>query len=156
MEDKKSQLWQMTHSLSEKWAETAEENIHEKVDEILNGRIKEMVLHICGFEHHWQYKIWKIDHCNNRSGNSPAGQIIAEAVHDRLHSLIGNLELAPNEISEIKNEARDHYIKIFKREMKVKSERLAKEHAESFVKKEVGSALEGAAESVRLRLMEAK
>jgi len=154
MKDKQSEVYKLTAKLADDWAENAEQHIHDTVNEMLTDRIKEMVLHICGFEKDYIYKQWKVDHCNNRSGNSPAGQVVAEAVHDRLKYLIGNLQLTEGELAELRCSARDHYLKSYHTAMKREAERLAKQHAIEYTRKEVGNALNGSAESVRLRLME--
>ena len=154
MSDTQKALYQLTKELADEWAENAEENIRERVNEILNKRIEELVLNLCGFSRNHTYG-WQIDHCNGRSGNSPVGNFFKDALQDRIKYLAGKIEIPKAEEERIRKAFIDGYLREYKSEMLVRARRLAKEHAERYAKKISESALDGAAESVRLRMMEA-
>ena len=152
---KNSSVYELTKVVCDEWSRDAEKNIKAKVEEVLHSRQKELILTLLGFDkHHAGVNSWRVDHCNNRSGNSPIGIILTEAIKDRLDNITGSLELTLLEKSELQKISRDEYLKSFKYEVAQSSRRLGKKHAEDFTKKEVGLALEGAAEKVRLQLME--
>ena len=73
MSDKQTHLYELTRDLADKWSENAEQHITEKVNTVLDGKLKELILVVCGFERNCTPAYWKVDHCNSRSGNSPVG-----------------------------------------------------------------------------------
>ena len=156
--DNQKHLYELTRDLAEDWSNNAEKHVKEKVESTLNKRLEELILVLCGFEKEVSRSMygWKVDHCNNRSGNSPIGQIINEALKGRLESINKSVQITPEEESDIKNEFRKEYIKSYRAQMIQQARHLGKNHADDYSEKTINSALEGAAESVRLMLMENK
>ena len=158
---KQEHLYQITHALAEKWAENAESNLQEMVDNLLQDRFEEFVMRVLGFEVQYankgrtNIKSWRIDHCNGRSGNSAIGSLLNTMVAEKIDNLIGRMELTDEELLSIKKSAREVYLRKYKEKMNSAAARKAEVDASEYVKKTVAQALDGAAESVRLRLMEA-
>jgi len=116
---------------------------------------------ICGFEmelHHWHGKDmprWKIDHCNNRSGNSLIGEVIKDSLGDELKTLIKGFDvLDAASIKQLKESARDEYLSVYKRTLINEARSLAEEHAKKFIKSQIDIALHGDAEKIKLLMME--
>ena len=62
------------------------DKIKSKVTDLLDANSKEITMKLLGFDNRWNE--WELDHCNNRSGNSAAGDFIrstqAEAIKEWL------------------------------------------------------------------------
>ena len=147
-------LYKITRDLAEEWSKNAEANIRERVNDILNKRIEELVLVLCGLSKEHEYG-WRVDHCNNRSGNSPIGNFLKESLQDRIEYLAGQITISPQDKENIEKSFIDAYLREYRSQMTDYARRLAKQHAEKYIKTTAESALEGAAESIRLQMMEA-
>lgn len=155
---KNENVYLVAKKLADEWADKAEDNIREKVTSTLDGRLTELVLLAAGFEQSYQYTgggyAWKVDHCNGRAGNSPIGHLIAEAVRDRLRDLAGTVTLTKEEEQQIRDAYREEYLRKYKAAVIQSAQRDAQKHAEEYTKNTIKSALDGAAEVIRLQLME--
>ena len=155
---KESHVYEVARDLADEWAETAEQRIRDKVNEVLDGNLEQIVLIAAGFEKSSMYKgeyIWRVDHCNNRSGNSPIGNVIKDAIGNRFTEILGRVTLSDAETLKIKKEMRDLYLREYRNQLNQLVRNKAREHAHQYMKRTIDTALEGAAETVRLRLMEA-
>lgn len=55
-------------------SENTEEVLKKRVHDMLDKSSQEIIMKLLGFNDSWGR--WKLDHCNGRSGNSPAGDYI--------------------------------------------------------------------------------
>ena len=150
-------VYELAASIAKEWGENAEQNIKEVVNNVLDGNLEDIVLIATGFEKSHVYgnkRSWKVDHCNGRSGNSPITEIIKDAIGDRFRELAGRMELSDDQKNAIKKEMQNLYLSEYKSELAKLVKYNARQHAQQFLKKSIGDALSGAAEAVRLRLME--
>ena len=142
--------------------EHKEEKVRKMVRDSLDASNVNTLLKICGFEmemEYWKGKAmpyWKVDHCNNRSGNSLIGNIIKDAVGGALTGLIVDFDkLEPVEIDKLKKAAKSAYIKQYERTVRKEAQEMAEKHAKEFIQRQIDIALEGDAEKVRLLLQKA-
>jgi len=138
-----SSVYELTKVVCDEWSKEAEKNIKDNVRKTLDNRQKQLILTLCGFKERYAgVHSWEVDHCNNRSGNSPIGSILTKAIQDRLDIIIGSMELSESEKKNLREVARTEYLNSFKYEVANRSRTLGKNHAEVFTKKDVGLALE--------------
>lgn len=157
-------IYKIIEAEKAKWmANNDESKIKEVVETFLNASRTNTILNICGMEmetKHWKGKdspYWRIDHCNGRSGNSPIGSVITDAVKSALEkAVVGFDKLSQAEIEQIRKETHDTYIRFYKNHLYSEAKKLAEQHAKQFIESEISKALQGDAEKIRLMMMESK
>lgn len=92
--------------------------IKSKVKRELDESSKEIMVKLLGFSR--DYRGYSLDHCNGRSGNSPAGDFIiqaqAEAVKEWL-STVAMPVLTEAEKETLETSCRKHYVDYFRRSL---------------------------------------
>lgn len=118
------------------WLEQKGAKIETVVNDILDQRVESLVSSLMGFgRDSWQFgEVWKVDHCNGRSGESAAGDWLreraGEAVRQWLDEQAGDLPRLPKgAIADLRRE----YLTVLRRELMAAVQRRAIEDAQELL-----------------------
>lgn len=118
-----------------KWQEkNTPETIHAHVHQMLDKASKEVVMKLLGFNDSWGK--WELDHCNGRSGNSPAGEFITKvqqsAVQDWL-ATVAMPKLTEELQASLVKQAQNEYEQRMSNAIREKARQLAEADAKTLV-----------------------
>ena len=95
-------------------ARNTEEYLRKEVNELLEKRKKEVILKLLGFDNGWGDG-FRLDHCNGRAGNSPAGNYLASAQAKAIQEWLSTAEL-PEITIRMQKDMHEHYLRVYRKE----------------------------------------
>lgn len=132
---KKSVLDSVLPSINAAVANWKAANTPEKIAQtttmLLDKNSKEIVMKLLGFNITYGNK-WELDHCNGRSGNSPAGDYIKEKQSGIIKGWLEKVSmptLTPAELKKIAVDFKDEYAYAFKKEIQALATEAARKDA---------------------------
>lgn len=108
------------------------EYIHKKLDKSRD----EVLLKLMGFNKDSWRGAWALDHCNNRSGNSIAGDYLRSVQQDAINDWLSKValpKLSKTDSNIIAASFKTEYVRHLKRAVLDYAEKKAKEHAQQLV-----------------------
>ena len=132
-----TELVQLIDTAIDKWlAVNTPAEITKSVTKKLNEHKDEITLKLLGFDKSYGNRVWSLDHCNGRSGNSPAGEYLKATQSAVVKQWLENVplpELTPTLLSKISSEFNDMYLRALKKELFSLAEEKAKKDSQKIL-----------------------
>lgn len=115
-------------------AETLTRKVHADLDEAS----KDIVLKLLGFDH--TYRGYQLDHCNNRSGNSTAGDYLAQVQSEAIKAWLSKVPipaLTEAEEKALVHEMRGKYLSKLRYAIDQQIGHLVEAHAKTFLEEAI-------------------
>lgn len=110
-----------------------EKSINKKLDEHKD----EITLKLLGFDKNYGDRNWKLDHCNGRSGNSPAGEYLRDTQSVIVRQWLDKVplpELTPTQLKKLSSDFNEVYLRALKKSLTTLVETKAKEDSHKLLK----------------------
>lgn len=121
----------------DKWlAVNTPEEITKSVNSTLDTFKDEITLKLLGFDKSYGDRNWRLDHCNGRSGNSPAGEYLRDTQSVIVRQWLDKVplpELSPNQLKSISLDFGDVYLRALKKSLTTLVETKAKEDSQKLL-----------------------
>lgn len=121
----------------DKWlAVNTPEEITKSVNSTLDTFKDEITLKLLGFDKSYGDRNWRLDHCNGRSGNSPAGEYLRDTQSVIVRQWLDNVplpELSPSQLKSISRDFGDVYLRALKKSLTALVETKAKEDSQKLL-----------------------
>ena len=108
------------------------EYIHKKLDKSRD----EVLLKLMGFNKDYWNGAWALDHCNNRSGNSIAGDYLRSVQQDAINDWLSKValpKLSKTDSDRIAASFKAEYLRHLKRAVETYAQKKADEHARQLI-----------------------
>lgn len=115
------------------------EHLTQHVHQLLDKSSKEVVMKLLGFNDNWGK--WELDHCNGRSGNSPAGDYLKEVQQGAIKDWLRTITMPKLDETlrvSLEKQAQSEYLQHMEDEVR----RLARRQAENDTKELVAALTE--------------
>lgn len=121
----------------EEWKQqNTEKSLADKTKKLLDTHSEQIVMKLLGFEEDkWKENAWELDHCNGRSGNSPAGDYLKQAQALTIKEWLANVKLPELSATKLKNlqaEFLNEYTYAYTRALRDLAQTKAKQDANVF------------------------
>lgn len=110
-----------------------EKSINKKLDEHKD----EITLKLLGFDKNYGDRNWKLDHCNGRSGNSPAGEYLRDTQSVIVRQWLDKVpipELTTTQLKKLSSDFNEVYLRALKKSLTTLVETKAKEDSHKLLK----------------------
>lgn len=118
-----------------KWQEkNTPETIRNYVHRMLDKASNEIVMKLLGFNDSWGK--WELDHCNGRSGNSPAGEFITKVQQSAVQDWLATVtmpKLTKEVRARLEKQAQSEYEQHMRNAIREKARQLAEADAKTLV-----------------------
>ena len=108
-------------------------SINKKLDEHKD----EITLKLLGFDKNYGDRNWKLDHCNGRSGNSPAGEYLRDTQSVIVRQWLDSVplpELSTTQLKKLSSDFNEVYLRALKKSLTTLVETKAKEDSHKLLK----------------------
>lgn len=121
----------------EEWKlNNTEEALANKTKRLLDTHSEQVVMKLLGFEKDsWKENVWNLDHCNGRSGNSPAGEFLKQSQAETIKEWLAKIklpELSQSKLKSIQADFLHEYTCRYTRALRELAHSKANEDAEAF------------------------
>ena len=132
-----TEIVQLIDTAIDKWlAVNTPEEITKSVNSTLDKHKDEITLKLLGFDKSYGDRVWKLDHCNGRAGNSPAGDYLKETQSVVVKQWLDKVplpELTPTQLSRLSIDFGDVYLRALKKSLTALVETKAKEDSQKLL-----------------------
>ena len=132
-----TEMVQLIDTAIDKWlAVNTPEEITKSVNSTLDTFKDEITLKLLGFDKSYGDRNWRLDHCNGRSGNSPAGEYLRDTQSVIVRQWLDKVplpELSPNQLKSISLDFGDVYLRALKKSLTALVETKAKEDSQKLL-----------------------
>lgn len=112
-------------------------NTPEEITRTINSKLddykEEITLKLLGFDKNYGDRVWSLDHCNGRSGNSPAGKYLVETQSVVVKQWLDQValpELSPNQLIKLSSDFSEMYMRALRKSLTTLVETKAKEDSQ--------------------------
>ena len=121
----------------EEWKQkNTEEALVAKTKRLLDTHSEQVVMKLLGFEEdRCKENVWKIDHCNGRSGNSPVGDYLKQAQALAIKEWLGSVpvpKLSPSQTKKLGAEFLSEYLYAYTKVLREYAHSKATQDAKTF------------------------
>ena len=132
-----TEMVQLIDTAIDKWlAVNTPEEITKSVNSRLDTFKDEITLKLLGFDKSYGDRNWSLDHCNGRSGNSPAGEYLRDTQSVIVRQWLDKVplpELSPSQLKSISIDFGDMYLRALKKSLTALVETKAKEDSQKLL-----------------------
>lgn len=123
------------NAVQEYMAENTKEKIQEEVKKALDDSKQQILRLLLGFKQDsWGKKVWELDHCNGRSGNSIAGDYLKSSLKPAIDDWLSQADLKSVTMTDnMKKTLQREYRELLHIRIGKNIEFLAKEHADKII-----------------------
>lgn len=128
------EIIQLVDTAIDNWlAVNTPDQITKSVHSQLNKFKDEITLKLLGFDKSYGDRTWKLDHCNGRAGNSPAGDYLRDTQSTIIKQWLDKVplpELSPSQLDKLSLDFTDVYLRALRKSLITLVEAKAKEDSQ--------------------------